>query len=51
LSEEQLEPTAYQQYDTSFKSLLEDQTIGILSFFLEGIEHAKELSDNTPVVV
>lgn len=45
MSEEQQVPTAYQQYDTSFKSLLEDHTIEILSFFLEGLEHAIELSD------
>jgi predicted transposase YdaD len=47
LSEEQQEPKSYQQqvYDTSFKSLLQNQTVEKLNFFVEGIESARELSE------
>lgn len=47
MAEEQKETKPYQQqvYDTSFKSLLQDQTREILSFFVEGIEYQQELSE------
>lgn len=43
--QEELKPYQQQVYDTSFKSLLQNQTVEKLSFFLEGIENAKELSE------
>lgn len=47
MSEKQQESKSYQQqvYDTSFKSLLQNQTVEKLNFFVEGIESARELSE------
>ena len=47
MSKEQQESKPYQQqvYDTSFKSLLQNQTVEKLNFFVEGIESARELSE------
>jgi len=42
---DELKPYQQQVYDTSFKSLLQNQIVEKLSFFLEGIENAKELSE------
>ncbi|HEU0003071.1 MAG TPA: hypothetical protein VFQ36_19315 [Ktedonobacteraceae bacterium] len=47
MSEKQQESKSHQQqvYDTSFKSLLQNQTVEKLNFFVEGIESAIELSE------
>jgi len=47
VTDKQNEPQPYQYkvYDTSFKSLLQDQPRETLSFFVGGIEYQEELSE------